>query len=246
MFGFFKNKQDFEKEVQKEVDRREAERKAKVKEMWEEWEKENGVTIKFSKSQETKALYAKAEEAYKGGNPQVALDLLEKMIQDTEDLGEIVGLYVFILLVDVKKTLTGHNGAVEAYDRGIVYYSTHSGAYTERWLSDIQVLKDSYLQEEELILGMRERYSFDLTEENIIALKRLESIAVYRFIGYENLNSFDAVWNEVLKQVDYFENEEKGWNNLNKTTYKGAKNWLKSFSHLCSDEIPEEYRPKEG
>ena len=62
---------------------------------------------------------------------------------------------------------------------------------------------------------------------------------------YSSQDSFDAVWRSVLHEVDLFEEGEES--PLNKTTAKGAKRWLKEFSHLCKDvRIPDEYKPKEG
>ena len=73
----------------------------------------------------------------------------------------------------------------------------------------------------------------------------MESLKVdeYRNIDYCAQDSFDRVWWSVLHEVDMYEEGEES--PLNKTTCKGAKNWLKSFSHLCKERIPKEYKPKE-
>lgn len=247
MFGFFKSKRDFDKAVQEEVDRREAERKKKVDEMWKKWNEENTVDIHLGKQNELYTLYAQAEKLYKDGKPESALVLLNDVINGFKEIGEVIGLYVFILLIDVQKILDGKDGAIWAYDMGIEYYSGVSGEYVDRWREHLQVAKDSYIKEEKLIEELKERYDFPLDTPTIIALERLENLVVYRYIKLEAVTEytgFDKVWRAVLNEVDYFEQGDS-WNSLNKTTYKGAKNWLKSFSHLCKEDIPEEYKPKE-
>ena len=241
MFKFFKSKRDFDKAVEAEVERRELERKQKAQEM-REWIEENPLEVRLTEKAEIQQRYIEAEEMFKAGNPEDAFVKLTEVINRSALLsGEVIGLYVFVLLVDVKKALSGKEGALEAYDEGISYYSSVQGDYVSGWLEHLKVSRESYLKEEELMERMRERYKFPLAEDVVIALKRLEGLAVYRYL-YDEMDSFDAVWRAVLKQVDYFEQGEKGWNNLNKTTYKGAKNWLKSFAHLCSDAVPDEYR----
>lgn len=94
---------------------------------------------------------------------------------------------------------------------------------------------------------MQERYNFELTKEIIPALRRLESLKVNecRYDDYASQDSFDAIWRSVLHEVDLYEEGEESM--LNKNSCRGAKNWLKSFSHLCKTvKIPEEYKPKEG
>lgn len=247
MFGFFKSKRDFDKAVKKEVDRREEERKKKVDEMWRKWQEENEVDIHLSKKNELNVLYTKAEKLYKEGNPDGALVLLNDIISGYTEIGELIGLYVFILLIDVQKTLDGKDGAIWAYDMGIEYYSSASGEYVDRWKEHLQVAKESYLKEENLIEELQEKYDFTLDTPTVIALERLENLAVHRYIKLDAVTEytgFDRVWRSVLNEVDYFEQGDS-LNSLNKTTYKGAKNWLKSFSHLCKEDIPEEYKPKE-
>lgn len=99
--------------------------------------------------------------------------------------------------------------------------------------------------EKKRVAEMQERYNFSISEEPIrIALERLESLKVneYRNVDYCAQDSFDKVWWSVLHEVDMYEEGEES--PLNKTTCKGAKNWLKSCSHLCKGRIPEEYKPK--
>jgi Fe-S cluster biosynthesis and repair protein YggX len=209
--------------------------------------KETVSEIRLRDVDELKMLYVKAESLYKDGKSDEALVLLNCMINGLTEIGEIVGLYVFILLIDVQKELDGMDGALWAYDLGINYYSSISGEYVERWREHLQVAKDSYIKEEKLIEELKDRYDFPLDTPTIIALERLENLVVYRYIKLEAVTEytgFDKVWRAVLNEVDYFEQGDS-WNSLNKTTYKGAKNWLKSFSHLCKEDIPEEYKPKE-
>lgn len=89
---------------------------------------------------------------------------------------------------------------------------------------------------------MTSRYNFTLTEPMRIALGRLEGIKVdqYRSKDFSDQSSFYKVWWSVLQEVDLYEEGEES--PLNKTTAKGAKNWLKSFSHLCKEGIPDEYK----
>lgn len=242
MFGFFRNKKDFDKAVEAEVNKREQERKKKAQEMWEEWEKENNVSVNFSEKNEIRILYIEAEKLYKNGEYIEALKKLNEVIEGNVKIGEIVGLYVFILLVDIQRAIG--SDVLEAYDTGIAYYSKVSGDHVEDWKEHLQVAKESYIQEERLIKEMESRYKFPLTQELIIALQRLEGLAVYRkFLADQcgEWNMYDDVWVSVLKEVEDFEQEVKGCN-LNKTTYKGAKNWLKSFAHLCKRDLPDEYR----
>lgn len=93
---------------------------------------------------------------------------------------------------------------------------------------------------------MTRRYNFILSPAHRIALERLEGIKVdkYRNKDYADQNSFYRVWWSVLHEVGMYEEGEES--PLNKTTLKGAKNWLKSFSHLCEGDVPEEYKPKEA
>lgn len=247
MFGFF-SKKDFDKAVQKEVDRREAERKKKVSKMWEKWEAENQVDVNWNRENNLKTLYTKAEEYYKNGMYQKSLDTLVAVVSGYTELGKAVGLYVFILYIDVVKACKSYEDVLSAYDMGIEYYKNSVGEYVDKWKEYLEVAKDSYIEDEKLIKRLKEEYGFPLDEPMIIALKRLDSLAVHRFIkidAVDNYSGFDRVWRAVLNEVDYFEQGDS-WNSLNKTTYKGAKNWLKSFAHLCKEEIPEEYIPKEG
>lgn len=97
--------------------------------------------------------------------------------------------------------------------------------------------------ENKRISEMQKRYNFSIEEEPIrIALERLEGLKVntYRYVDYHAQRSFGDVWRSVLHEVDLYEEGEES--PLNKTTCKGAKNWLNSFSHLCKDRVPKYFR----
>lgn len=87
---------------------------------------------------------------------------------------------------------------------------------------------------------LKERYNFALSNDLVLALKRLESLKVNecRLRDYWCQDSFHKVWRSVLHEVDMYEEGEES--PLNKTTLKGAKNWLKSFSSLCEGDLSEE------
>lgn len=244
MFGFFKNKRDFDKAVEEEVNKREQERKKKAQEMWEEWEEENTVSLRFSEDNEIRLVYLDAENLYKNGEYLEALKKLKEVIERSVKIEKIIGLYVFILLVDVQKAINGSAGALDAYDIGISYYNKVNGEYVDRWREHLQIAKESYIQEEKVIKEMESRYEFPLTQDLIIALQRLEGLAVYRKFLQDKCGywkSYDDVWFAVLKEVEDFEQGIEKCN-LNKTTYKGAKNWLKNFAGLTEKDIPDEYR----
>lgn len=242
MFGFFRSKRAFEEAVQKEVDKREAERKQKNGKSWEKWLEENPIEIKFSKENELRILYTDAEKQYKDGNYLKAMEILNGVISGFTELGEMAGLYVFILAIDIQKATGNFDDTVVMYDRGINYYKEFESECAERWIEHLEVAKESYIKEVEAIETMQNRYNISVDMELLQALQRIESLAVYRFLDISTMqNSFDNVWLSVLKEVELFESEDSG-KNLNKTTYKGAKNWLKKFAYLCSGAIPDEYK----
>ena len=75
---------------------------------------------------------------------------------------------------------------------------------------------------------------------------RLESLAVDRFRNYDYSaqKSFDDVWWSVLHEVDlYEEGEETEFRSVR--SVEATKKWLKSFSHLCTEKVPEEYKSEE-
>ncbi len=173
-----------------------------------------------------------------------ALNSLNSYLKLSEKYGEIVKEFVFELII-LAATDSGEDssGILSVYDSIVNYYRKKECA----GLAEVFMKKrEDYEIEVNRIKEMQERYSFSIDEEPVrLALERLESIKVNSYRNNANDVSFDAVWRSVLVQVDYYEQGEKGWNMLNKTTYKGAKNWLKSFAHLCKEDIPDEYKSKE-
>lgn len=151
------------------------------------------------------------------------------------------------------------NGFVESWDRWleetdreIAELQEKARFSVEKKKQEVKERQEKFEREQERmekikLAEMKKRYDFPIDEEPVrIALERLESIKVDVYRDASNDISFDAVWKSVLEQVDYYEQEEKEWNMLNKITYKGAKNWLKSFAHLCKGNVPDEYKSKEG
>ena len=94
---------------------------------------------------------------------------------------------------------------------------------------------------------MQKRYNFSIEDDRIqIALERLEGLAVDRFRNddYSAQKSFDDVWWSVLHEVDlYEEGEETEFRSVR--SVEATKKWLKSFSHLCTEKVPEEYKSEE-
>lgn len=106
--------------------------------------------------------------------------------------------------------------------------------------------EDARMKQEQ-IKKMQKRYNFSIEDERIqIALERLESLAVDRFRNddYSAQKSFDDVWWSVLHEVDlYEEGEETEFRSVR--SVEATKKWLKSFSHLCTEKVPEEYKAEE-
>ena len=100
---------------------------------------------------------------------------------------------------------------------------------------------------QEQVKKMQKRYNFSIEDERIqIALERLESLAVDRFRNddYSAQKSFDDVWWSVLHEVDlYEEGEETEFRSVR--SVEATKKWLKSFSHLCTEKVPQEYKAEE-
>ena len=89
---------------------------------------------------------------------------------------------------------------------------------------------------------LQKLYNFTITEDLLPALQKLETLAVskYRNDDYSYQDSFDKIWRSVLHEVDLYEEGEES--QLTKNAVRGAKNWLKAYSHLCKEIIPAEYR----
>lgn len=111
----------------------------------------------------------------------------------------------------------------------------------------LENMQEEKQMKQEQIRKMQKRYNFSIWDERIqIALERLESLAVDRFRNYDYSaqKSFDDVWWSVLHEVDlYEEGEETEFRSVR--SVEATKKWLKSFSHLCTEKVPEEYKPEE-
>lgn len=128
-------------------------------------------------------------------------------------------------------------------DEEIAVMEKSSNAIVDQKKREAKEREEAYLtMKKQALESMQKRYNFPLTEELIPALEKLEGLAVnkYRNDDYSWQDSFDKVWFSVLHEVDLFEEGEES--PLNKTTARGAKNWLKSFAHLCTGKVPNEYR----
>jgi hypothetical protein len=114
----------------------------------------------------------------------------------------------------------------------------------EQYLENLQ---EAERMKEQELKEMKKRYNFSVDDERIqIALERLESLAVdsFRNNDYCAQKSFDDVWWSVLHEVDmYREGEEHGFKSVR--SVQATEKWLKSFSHLCTEKVPDEYKIKE-
>lgn len=172
-----------------------------------------------------------------------AFEHIKQYIALSEKYGELVREAVFRLLLVVAEDGSGDPEEIfSVYDYIIKYY-IEKGSLDNKALF-VQKRFD-YEKTVKEVEEMQRRYNFPLDADIIVALKRLESLKVneYRNVDYYAQDSFDRVWWSVLHEVDMYEEGEES--PLNKTTYKGAKNWLKSFVHLCKENIPADYKPKE-
>ncbi len=138
---------------------------------------------------------------------------------------------------------------LEEMDKEIAELQETANLVSEQKKAEAKAIEEEwYRMEKKRIAEMQQRYNFSIEEEPIrIALQRLESLKVneYRYDDYFTQDSFDAIWMSVLHEVDLYEEGEESM--LNKNSCRGAKNWLRSFSHLCKAvKVPEEYKAKEG
>lgn len=186
-------------------------------------------------------LYSKAYKGVKAGLYNDAVKYIDEYIKKCDRYGEIVKQYVYDLLVMAVidgKALSGD--VCWVYDEIIKYYQEKGN---EEYAADYLLRKEDYIKEVEKMIALRDRYNFDITEDIARALFRLEGLKVneYRLDDYATQDSFGAVWKSVLHEVDLYEEGEES--PLNKITTKGAKRWLKEFSHLCTEvRIPDEYK----
>ena len=206
---------------------------------------ERAGNILSKREQELISFYGRAYKAVEQGLYKTAVDNIDAYCKAADKYGAVVKQFVYDLLI--MAVIDGEASEAEVlwvYDEIIKYY--HEQGIVE-YVADYSARKNDYIKEVERMQALRERYNFDVTVDLAKALIRLEGLKVneYRMDDYSTQDSFDAVWRSVLHEVDLFEEGEES--PLNKTTEKGAKRWLKEFSHLCKDvRIPEEYKPKEG
>lgn len=137
---------------------------------------------------------------------------------------------------------------LEETDREIAELKKRNEAKMAKTLADAKLRneEDARMKQEQF-KKMQKRYNFSIEDERIqIALERLEGLAVDRFRNddYSAQKSFDDVWWSVLHEVDlYEEGEETEFRSVR--SVEATKKWLKSFSHLCTEKVPEEYKAEE-
>lgn len=139
-------------------------------------------------------------------------------------------------------------GWLEETDREIAELKKRNEAKMAKTLAEAKLRneEDARMKQEQF-KKMQKRYNFSIEDERIqIALERLEGLAVDRFRNddYSAQKSFDDVWWSVLHEVDlYEEGEETEFRSVR--SVEATKKWLKSFSHLCTEKVPAEYKAEE-
>ena len=137
---------------------------------------------------------------------------------------------------------------LEETDREIAELKKRNEAKMAKTLAEAKLRneEDARMKQEQF-KKMQKRYNFSIEDERIqIALERLEGLAVDRFRNddYSDQKSFDDVWWSVLHEVDlYEEGEETEFRSVR--SVEATKKWLKSFSHLCTEKVPAEYKAEE-
>lgn len=137
---------------------------------------------------------------------------------------------------------------LEETDREIAELKKRNEAKMAKTLAEAKLRneEDARMKQEQF-KKMQKRYNFSIEDDRIqIALERLEGLAVDRFRNddYSAQKSFDDVWWSVLHEVDlYEEGEETEFRSVR--SVEATKKWLKSFSHLCTEKVPAEYRAEE-
>lgn len=137
---------------------------------------------------------------------------------------------------------------LEETDREIAELKKRNEAKMAKTLAEAKLRneEDARMKQEQF-KKMQKRYNFSIEDERIqIALERLEGLAVDRFRNddYSAQKSFDDVWWSVLHEVDLY--EEGGETEFRSVrSVEATKKWLKSFSHLCTEKVPEEYKAEE-
>lgn len=137
---------------------------------------------------------------------------------------------------------------LEETDREIAELKKRNEAKMAKTLAEAKLRneEDARMKQEQF-KKMQKRYNFSIEDERIqIALERLEGLAVDRFRNddYSAQKSFDDVWWSVLHEVDlYEEGEETEFRSVR--SVEATKKWLKSFSQLCTEKVPAEYKAEE-
>lgn len=137
---------------------------------------------------------------------------------------------------------------LEETDREIAELKKRNEAKMAKTLAEAKLRneEDARMKQEQF-KKMQKRYNFSIEDERIqIALERLEGLVVDRFRNddYSAQKSFDDVWWSVLHEVDlYEEGEETEFRSVR--SVEATKKWLKSFSHLCTEKVPAEYKAEE-
>lgn len=137
---------------------------------------------------------------------------------------------------------------LEETDREIAELKKRNEAKMAKTLAEAKLRneEDARMKQEQF-KKMQKRYNFSIEDERIqIALERLEGLAVDRFRNddYSAQKSFEDVWWSVLHEVDlYEEGEETEFRSVR--SVEATKRWLKSFSHLCTEKVPAEYKAEE-
>ena len=137
---------------------------------------------------------------------------------------------------------------LEETDREIAELKKRNEAKMAKTLAEAKLRneEDARMKQEQFN-KMQKRYNFSIEDARIqIALERLEGLAVDRFRNddYSAQKSFDDVWWSVLHEVDlYEEGEETEFRSVR--SVEATKKWLKSFSHLCTEKVPAEYKAEE-
>lgn len=234
MFGFFKNKK-----AEKPLEELTNEELLDL--MSEFTERGNKATVLLEKRrEELQRLYSLIYQEVDSKLFCSALEHISQYVNLSERYGELVREPVFILFIVSTEEGGGSSEDVFSVYDSIISYYKNKGA--KEYVELFEKKKVDYEVTVNEIKDLEYRYGFALTSDLVTAIQSLERLAVYKYLSSNALrDTFNNVWTTVLKEVEYFENADSR-NNLNKTTYKGAKNWLKRFAYLCSEDIPDEYK----
>lgn len=234
MFGFFRNKR-----AEKPIDELS---NSELLEFADEFTErgDRAMILLNTRRDELQRLYSLIYQEVQNKLFSSALDHISQYVRISDKYGELVREPVFILFIVATEDGGGSPEDVfSVYDSIISYYKTRDA---NEYVELFEKKRADYEITVNELKDLERKYGFIFTTDIGIAINHLEGLAVYRFLDISTMqNSFDNVWLSVLKEVELFESEDSG-KNLNKTTYKGAKNWLRKFAYLCSGAIPDEYK----